>query len=141
MSEEKMLKTLNPVNGKTIKEYKMMTGDEMNAAVKSCHEAFLKWKAKPVEERAKVISNIGKKLGEHKDELVKLMTNEMGKLLKQGEQEVDLCSGICDYTAKNGPKSLKDEERELPEGGKGFITYSLLVLFTEYNPGIFLLTR
>ncbi|SDR90812.1 NAD-dependent succinate-semialdehyde dehydrogenase [Gramella sp. MAR_2010_147] len=134
MSEEKMLKTLNPVNGKTIKEYKMMTGDEMNTAVKSCHEAFLKWKAKPVEDRAKIISNIGKKLAEHKDELVKLMTNEMGKLLKQGEQEVDLCSGICDYTAKNGPKSLKDEERELPEGGKGFITYSPLGVIYGIQP-------
>lgn len=48
----------------------------------------------------------------------------MGKLEKQGKQEVDLCSAICDYTSENGPESLKDEERALPEGGKGFITYS-----------------
>ncbi|MCB7479855.1 NAD-dependent succinate-semialdehyde dehydrogenase [Christiangramia sediminis] len=134
MSEEKMLKTINPANGKSLKEYKMMTDDEMNSAVKSCHEAFLKWKAKPAEERAKVISNIGKKLAEHKDELAKLMTSEMGKLLKQGEQEVDLCSGICDYTAKNGPDSLKDEERELPEGGTGLISYSPLGVIYGIQP-------
>jgi len=84
MSEEKMLKTMNPANGKSLKDYKMMTDNEMNSAVKSCHEAFLKWKNKSAEERAKIISNIGKKLEENKDELVKLMTNEMGKLLKQG---------------------------------------------------------
>jgi len=134
MSEEKMLKTINPANGRSLKEYKMMTDDEMNSAVKSCHEAFLKWKAKPAEERAKVISNIGKKLAEHKDELAKLMTSEMGKLLKQGEQEVDLCSGICDYTAKNGPDSLKDEERELPEGGTGLISYSPLGVIYGIQP-------
>jgi len=134
MSEEKMLKTMNPANGKSLKDYKMMTDNEMNSAVKSCHEAFLKWKNKSAEERAKIISNIGKKLEENKDELVKLMTNEMGKLLKQGEQEVELCSGICDYTSKNGPKSLKDEERELPEGGKGYISYSPLGVIYGIQP-------
>ncbi|MDR5589941.1 NAD-dependent succinate-semialdehyde dehydrogenase [Christiangramia sp. SM2212] len=134
MSEEKMLKTTNPATGKALKEYKMMTDAEMKSAIESCHEAFLKWKAKPAQERAKVISKIGEKIAEHKDELVKLMTNEMGKLLKQGEQEVDLCSGICEYTAKNGPDSLKDEERELPEGGKGFITHSPLGVIYGIQP-------
>ena len=134
MSEEKMLKTINPATGKSIKEYKMMTTDEMNAAVKSCHEAFLKWKNKPAEERAKVISKIGQKLDEHKEELAKLMTTEMGKLINQGIQEVELCSGICDYTAKNGPKNLKDEERDLPDGGKGYITYSPLGVIYGIQP-------
>ena len=134
MSEEKKLKTTNPATGKPLKEYKMMSDSEMNAAVQSCHEAFLKWKAKPAKERAQVISKIGEKINEHKDELVKLMTSEMGKLLKQGEQEVDLCAGICDYTAKNGPDSLKDEERELPEGGKGFITHSPLGVIYGIQP-------
>ena len=124
MSKEKNLETINPATGESIKSYQMMTDSEMNDAIKACHEAFLNWKAKPAEERAKVIKNIGKKLDEHKEELAKLMTQEMGKLVKQGHQEVELCSGICDYTAENGPESLKDEERELPEGGKGLITYS-----------------
>lgn len=129
-----MMKTIDPTTGKTLKEYKTMTNDEMNSAVKACHEAFLEWKNKSAEERGKVIANIGKKLDEHKDELVKLMTSEMGKLLKQGEQEVELCSGICDYTAKNGPESLKDEERELPEGGKGYISYSPIGVIYGIQP-------
>ncbi len=134
MSEEKKIKTINPATGKALKEYKLMTDDEMNSSIESCHEAFLKWKNKSGEERAKVISKIGEKLTEHKDELVKLMTSEMGKLLKQGEQEVDLCAAICDYTAKNGPESLKDEERELPEGGKGFISYSPIGVIYGIQP-------
>ena len=134
MSEEKMLKTTNPATGKSLKEYKMMTTEEMNTAVTSCHEAFLKWKAKSPEERAKVISSIGNKLDEYKKELAELMTQEMGKLISQGIQEVELCSGICDYTAKNGPASLQDEERELPESGKGYITYSPLGVIYGIQP-------
>ncbi|MDX1761262.1 MAG: NAD-dependent succinate-semialdehyde dehydrogenase [Christiangramia sp.] len=134
MSEEKNLETINPATGKTIDTYKMMSDSEMESAVKSCHEAYLDWKQKSAEERGEVIKKIGKKLAEHKDELVKLMTQEMGKLLKQGEQEVDLCSAICDYTAKNGPENLKDQERELPEGGKGYITYSPIGVIYGIQP-------
>ncbi|MGA9588623.1 MAG: NAD-dependent succinate-semialdehyde dehydrogenase [Salegentibacter sp.] len=134
MSEEKMLKTINPATGKTIKNYDQMSDKEVGQAIKDCHEAFLKWKLKSAEERAKVIQNIGKKLDEYKGELAKLMTTEMGKLLPQGEQEVELCSGICDYTAKTGPDSLKDEERELPGGGKGYISYSPLGVIYGIQP-------
>lgn len=134
MSEEKTLKTINPATGKSIKNYDQMSDSDMNKAINDCHEAFTKWKLKSPDERAEVIQNIGKKLTEYKDELVQLMTQEMGKLLKQGEQEVDLCAGICEYTAANGPESLKDLERELPEGGKGFISYSPLGVIYGIQP-------
>ncbi|HKJ48270.1 MAG TPA: aldehyde dehydrogenase family protein, partial [Christiangramia sp.] len=134
MSEQKNLKTINPATGKAIDTYDLMSDNEMEQAIKDCHQAFLKWKMKSAEERAEVIKNIGKKLDEHKQELSKLMTSEMGKLLKQGEQEIELCSGICEYTAKNGPESLKDEERELPEGGTGYITYSPLGVIYGIQP-------
>ncbi len=126
MSEEKKksLKTINPATGEELNTYSIMSDEEVNDTIKKCHAAFLKWKQKSSEERAKVIAAIGKSLQDHKDELVKLMTSEMGKLLKQGEQEVDLCTGICEWTAKNGPENLKDEERDLPGGGRGFVKYS-----------------
>ena len=134
MSEEKTLKTINPATGKAIKNYDQMTDKEMNQGIEDCHQAFLKWKVKPAEERAEIIKNIGKKINEYKDELSQLMTQEMGKLVKQGIQELELCAGICEYTAENGPASLKDEERELPEGGKGFITYSPLGVIYGIQP-------
>ena len=111
-----------------------MTDAELKEAIQGCHNAFIQWKSKSASDRAKVIKNIGKKLAEHKDELVQLMTQEMGKLLKQGEQEVELCSAICDYTAENGPEALKDEERELPDGGKGYITYSPIGVIYGIQP-------
>jgi len=134
MSKDSKMTTINPATGKEIQSYDTMTNDEMNMAIESCHEAFLEWKMKPAEERAKIIVNIGKELDKNKDKLAKLMTEEMGKLEKQGHQEIELCSAICDYTAENGPKSLQDEERELPEGGKGFITYSPMGVIYGIQP-------
>ncbi len=134
MSDEKKLETINPATGTSIQNYEIMTDAELKEAIQGCHNAFIEWKSKSAGERAKVIKNIGKKLAEYKDELVQLMTEEMGKLLKQGEQEVELCSAICDYTAENGPEALKDEERELPDGGKGYITYSPIGVIYGIQP-------
>ena len=134
MSKDFKLKTINPATGRNIKHYDPMSDSEMNNAVEACHKAFSDWKMMPTEDRAKIIKNIGKKLAEHKDELAKLMTQEMGKLEKEAKPEVDLCSAICDYTAETGPEGLKDEERGLPEGGKGFITYSPLGVIYGIQP-------
>lgn len=133
-TSDKTIETINPATGKVLKTYDFMTDAEAENAVEHCHEAFTKWKLIAPEERAKRIKTIGKSLAKHKDELVKLMTQEMGKLLKQGEQEVDLCIGICDYTAKNGPKELADEEKELPSGGRGLITHSPIGVIYGIQP-------
>ncbi len=132
--KEKVLKTINPATGKELGTYNYFTDQEAKNAVEECHQAFLKWREKSTKQRAEVIKVIGEKLIEHKDELVKLMTAEMGKLLKQGEQEIDLCAGICEWTAANGPNNLKDEERELPDGGRGIITYSPIGVIYGIQP-------
>lgn len=133
-SKQEYLETINPATGKKINSYKLMSDSEAKEAVEASHKAFLKWKNVSLEERAKHIKNIGKSFEKNKDKLVKLMTEEMGKMLPQGVQEVDLCIGICDYTAENGPKELQDEERTLPDGGKGLITYSPLGVIYGIQP-------
>ena len=43
------------------------------------------------------------------------MTRETGKLLKDSRREIEICAAIFDYTAKNGPDALADEERTNPD--------------------------
>ncbi len=124
MSDKKQIKTINPTTEETIKTYDLMTEADAIKSVEKCHEAFTEWKHKSLKDRAELIKSIGKQLSKQKDELVQLMTSEMGKLIKQGHQEVELCAAICDYTATEGMKELQDKHRELPEGGKGVIQYA-----------------
>lgn len=124
MSTEKNNKgfeTFNPATEETLSHYSYMSKDEAIKAVEKCHEAFTKWKMKSLDERAKVIKSIGKALQDNKEELSQLMTSEMGKLLKHSYQEIDLCAGICEFTATDGKKQLEDEVRAMPDGGKGII--------------------
>ncbi|WP_281542373.1 NAD-dependent succinate-semialdehyde dehydrogenase [Maribacter aestuarii] len=126
--------TINPANGNEIKHYELMTQEEADQTVENCHKAFLEWRSRPIDERGTIIEKIGKVLQERKREFSELMTQEMGKLLKQGEQEIDLCSAICKYTAAHGPKHLADEKRELPEGGKGTITHAPIGVIYGIQP-------
>ena len=115
--------TVNPVTGEDIKEYNYMSNDEVNNIVEASHEAFLEWRKTSHEERAKVIKSIGETLAKYKEELSKLMTEERGKLYNQSLSEVDLCIGICDYTAEKGVTALADDVRDIENMKKGIVTY------------------
>jgi len=121
--EKEMISTVNPVNGDKIKDYEYLNEEELNHKIESCHRAFREWKSVTLEERAKIIQKIGEALTENKDELSKLMTDEMGKTLEQSKQEVDLCAAICKYTANLGPKMLKTMDRDMATGGRGTIAF------------------
>lgn len=118
------LKTVNPATGETLNTYPLMSDAEVAEAVKQCHEAYLDWRLTSHEERAKIINKVAEVLRDRKDEFAELMTKETGKLLSGSKQEIDLCAGICEYTAKNGPSELADETRDHPNGERATVTYS-----------------
>lgn len=122
--EQKMMTSINPATGEELAQYEQMSNQEMQQAIEKCHQAFLIWRTIPAEDRAARVAELGTVLRTHTDELADLMTAEMGKLRSQGPGEVELCAAICQYTAENGPEQLADEVRELPDGGRGVITYS-----------------
>ncbi|TVZ10396.1 succinate-semialdehyde dehydrogenase/glutarate-semialdehyde dehydrogenase [Cellulophaga sp. RHA_52] len=123
-TDKNTFKTINPATEETIATYNYASSDDAKKKVEDCHNAFLDWKLKPLEERAELLKSIGKTLEKHKESYAQLMTQEMGKLLSHSYQEIDLCISICEYTATEGLKQLQDQERSLFDGGKGTIHYS-----------------
>ncbi|WP_270376165.1 NAD-dependent succinate-semialdehyde dehydrogenase [Marinicauda sp. Alg238-R41] len=127
------IKTINPATDETLAEYALMSDDQVDAAVEACHQAFLDWRLKSLDDRAAVIRAIGKELRDSKDAFAKLMSQEVGKLISASHDEIELCAAICDFTADNGPSELADEEREIP-GGTGVVTYSPLGVIYGIQP-------
>lgn len=133
-TEKKTFTTINPTTEEVLSTYKYMTNEEVENSIENSHKAFLDWKKMSYEERGKIIKSIGEELQNYKNDLAELMTDEMGKLLKQSYQEIDLCSSICEYSANNAPKIFKNEERELSDGGKGIISYSPIGIIYGIQP-------
>jgi succinate-semialdehyde dehydrogenase / glutarate-semialdehyde dehydrogenase len=129
----KTIQTINPLNEKILKTYPYMTDAEALEVVQKSHDAFLQWRLKSLDERARVISSIASELRISRDEFAQLMTDEVGKLLRDSLSEIELCAAICDYTAKNGPNFLADEQREVPSG-RGLVTYAPLGVIYGIQP-------
>ncbi|MBM1690093.1 NAD-dependent succinate-semialdehyde dehydrogenase [Sulfitobacter geojensis] len=128
------IETMNPATEEAINSYPKMSQEQAFDAVEACHAAFLEWRKKSHEERAPYLRAIADKLRENKDELAELMTREMGKLLKDGKTEVELCAQIFEYSADHGGDMLGDEERVHGDGKRGVVTYQPIGVIYSIQP-------
>ena len=126
--------THNPNTGEELARYPQMSDEQMQAAIDRCHEAFEQWKLVSLEDRADIIRKIGEGLAANQDKLADLMTTEMGKLRSQGMEEVELCAGICQWTAEHAPAQLATERRELQSGEYGLIAYEPIGVIYGIQP-------
>ncbi|MHC4512507.1 MAG: L-piperidine-6-carboxylate dehydrogenase [Planctomycetota bacterium] len=91
------LDSVSPIDGTTIAAVKQVTAEEYDQIVAHAHAAFLEWRAVPAPVRGQVVRELGNALREVKSELGALVTLEMGKILPEGEGEVQEMIDICDF--------------------------------------------
>lgn len=127
--------TVNPATDETLATYDRMTEKAALGIVENAHKAFLDWKTKSHADRAKYLTKIAAALRENADEFAALMTHEMGKLLRDGKTEIELCAQIFEYTAENGSDLLADEERTHSGGQKkGMVAYCPIGVIYSIQP-------
>lgn len=100
--------TVNPATGEQLESYQKLDLAQTTQIIEDSHDAFLKWRHVSLKDRAEAVKAIGKALHEHKEAFADLMVKEMGKLPAHAREEIDLCVGICDYTAEQGPQNLAE---------------------------------
>ena len=91
------LEVITPIDGSRIATVKQVTEEEYDRIAGRAHEAFLSWRRVPAPRRGEIIRQLGDRLREVKHELGQLVTLEMGKILAEGEGEVQEMIDICDF--------------------------------------------
>ncbi len=89
--------SFSPVDGEKIGSVEAADVNTYNAVVAVAQQAFLQWRAVPAPKRGEVVRQVGEALRQHKDELGKLVSYEMGKSLQEGWGEVQEMIDICDF--------------------------------------------
>ncbi|HKJ66251.1 MAG TPA: aldehyde dehydrogenase family protein, partial [Desulfopila sp.] len=129
------ISTINPATEETLATYDVISADAAFKKVEACHAAFLKWREKTHKDRAPYLLGIAKILRKKGDDFAKLMTQEMGKLFRDGKTEIEICARILEYTAENGPTELADDERTHSGGKKrGIVTFSPIGVIYSIQP-------
>ena len=92
-----LLDVFTPVDGSRIGVVQQVTEDEFDTIVDRAHQAFLEWRTLPAPKRGEVVRQLGNALREKKEDLGALVSLEMGKIVAEGEGEVQEMIDICDF--------------------------------------------
>jgi acyl-CoA reductase-like NAD-dependent aldehyde dehydrogenase len=106
---ETIVETVNPATGKVIAKYQNMTDDQIGEKVKNARSALKGWKNLDIGERCSLTRNLGRIMRRNKSEYARLITEEMGKPVRQATAEVEKCAWLCDYYSETAEAFLRDE--------------------------------
>src|SRR3989454_10021500 len=112
----KRFETLNPATGEVLATFPMGTKDDVAVAVKAAKEAFEKWRKTPAPRRGEVLLEAAKIFRRRKEELGRLVTTEMGKVIAEGRGDVQEVIDFFEYAAGEGRRMFGDTvPSELPD--------------------------
>jgi aldehyde dehydrogenase (NAD+) len=87
---------ISPIDGRKLASVRSASAEDYEKAIGRAHEAFLKWRTTPGPLRGDTVRRLGNALRELKHDLGQLVTLETGKIIAEGEGEVQEMIDICD---------------------------------------------
>jgi succinate-semialdehyde dehydrogenase / glutarate-semialdehyde dehydrogenase len=120
--------TVNPYTNEVVREFPPMSPEAIDHAVEAAHQAFQSWRLRPVQERAALVGRAAQLLRERSEELARLVTLEIGKLIRHSRAEMHLAVRILEYYAHHGPGQIVDESLSVDEGLAKIVNAPLGVL-------------
>ncbi|MCM2275517.1 MAG: aldehyde dehydrogenase family protein [Candidatus Didemnitutus sp.] len=93
----KLLSSYSPIDGSLLGQVRTATPEEYERALQRAVAAFEKWRSVPAPKRGEVIRQLGNALRDAKEDLGALVTLEAGKIVAEGQGEVQEMIDICDF--------------------------------------------
>jgi aldehyde dehydrogenase (NAD+) len=91
-----LLESFNPATGEPIAAVRQASGADYARCAEVTVQAFHEWRTWPAPKRGEVVRQLGDKLRQHKAELGRLVTLEVGKVLSEGLGEVQEMIDMAD---------------------------------------------
>jgi aldehyde dehydrogenase (NAD+) len=88
----------NPATGEVLASVRMAGLDEYRKVMDESQRAYREWRMLPAPKRGELVRLIGEELRANKDDLGRLVTLEVGKLLSEGLGEVQEAIDMADYS-------------------------------------------
>lgn len=96
-SAERTLDSYSPINGELLGTVSVATPAQYDAIISEAQESFLQWRTVPAPVRGQIVREIGDALRDCRQELGRLVTLEMGKILSEGVGEIQEAIDIADF--------------------------------------------
>jgi succinate-semialdehyde dehydrogenase/glutarate-semialdehyde dehydrogenase len=116
------IESRNPATGALVASFAPLDRRALDARLALAAGAFASWKRTTFAERARVLVAVAERLESDAPRLARLMTLEMGKLVKAGNDEVLKCARGCRYYAEHAAALLAEEDVPT-EASRSYIRY------------------
>ena len=111
----KRFETANPATGEVLSTFPLGTAEDVEAAVRASKEAFESWRKTPAPRRGELLLEAARILRRKKEELGRLVTTEMGKVIAEGRGDVQEAIDFFEYAAGEGRRMFGETvPSELP---------------------------
>jgi aldehyde dehydrogenase (NAD+) len=89
--------SINPADGSVIARVRMAGRDDYERVAQRAADAFLEWRMIPAPQRGEIVRELGNELRRSKADLGALVSLEMGKILAEGQGEVQEMIDVADF--------------------------------------------
>ncbi|HSK76854.1 MAG TPA: aldehyde dehydrogenase family protein [Thermoanaerobaculia bacterium] len=90
------VESLNPATGEPLAAIRLATAEDYERVAAVSLEAFREWQTWPAPRRGEIVRQLGDELRRHKEDLGRLVTLEVGKILPEGLGEVQEMIDMAD---------------------------------------------
>ena len=127
------LVSINPANNKILESHKEISTEKINQIINSSYNTYLEWRNESISYRSNMMRDLAELLKQKKEKLGALMTQEMGKPIKQSIAEAEKCAWVCEYYADNAERFLSKKEIST-DSKKSFISFQPIGLVLAIMP-------
>jgi succinate-semialdehyde dehydrogenase/glutarate-semialdehyde dehydrogenase len=117
--------TINPATSETLKTFEALTNAELDGKIAHAARTFQSYRRTSLADRASWLLRAAEILETEQDRFGRMMTTEMGKLVKAGREEAVKCAWGCRFYAENGARMLADEPAQ-STATRSFVRYQPL---------------
>jgi len=125
--------SINPFTNQKLKDYPSHSDQDIQNALDTAEKILKSEWAQQADTRIEVLRKLASSMRERKSELAKLMTLDMGKLIKQSEGEIETCAKIAEYYADHAKEFLAPVSYET-DLGEAWVEHHPLGIIMAVEP-------
>ncbi|HET6655232.1 MAG TPA: NAD-dependent succinate-semialdehyde dehydrogenase [Gammaproteobacteria bacterium] len=117
-----MFDVINPATGKTVRQIAWHDADEIERKLAAAEQAFTTWRALDFTARGEQLETVAKTLRAGINRHAGLMTEEMGKPVREARGEVEKTAKCCEHYAQNAARYLAPDTIE-SDAARSWVQY------------------
>lgn len=125
--------SFNPFTNRLNQTYVDLDNARLNQILEKTCSAQQVWSQTSFVQRAEILKKAALQLRADRDRYARIITQEMGKPLREAGAEIEKCAGVCDYYALQGEAFMRSEPIE-SDADRSYVAYEPIGVLLAVMP-------